>query len=286
MLVKRRDAKLVKGVDPFFKTAYHIMNKRCDAQVFYKQEIDTQVLDNYIREKRKDGVELTHMNIIIAALVRLVSMRPRLNRFVLKGRLFAHNDITVAFNVKKRLDDDAEETTVKVHFDGSETIFKINEVLNEAIKHNVKQPVSNSTDAVSRAFSYVPNSMLHAIISACKYLDKINLMPKKLIEASPFHCSFYLTNLKSLKAGYVYHHLYEFGTNSTFISMGKTQNVLEPDRKEFAKYSKIMTLGITVDERICDGFYLTKSFRELEKIFENLSVLERQGEKVLNNVKF
>lgn len=277
MLFKRSDAKLVKGVDPFFKTAYHIMNKRCDAQVFYKQEIDTHVLDTYMREKLKEGVELTHMNIIIAALVRLLSMRPRLNRFVLQGRLFEHNGITVAFNVKKKLDDDAEETTVKVDFDGSETIFEVNDRLNAAIRHNVKVPVSNSTDTVTKVFSYVPNSMLHGIINICKYLDKINLMPKKLIEASPFHCSFYLTNLKSLKASYVYHHLYEFGTNSTFISMGKAQTVLEPDKKEFARNARVMTLGITVDERICDGFYLTKSFRELEKIFENLSVLEQKG---------
>src|SRR5665647_2273782 len=114
MFSKRSDGRLIKGLDPFFKLIPHIMFKRSESQIFYKQELSTAIFDDYIKEKKLQGIELSYMSIIISACVRLLAQRPSLNRYAINGRLYARNDIEIAFAVKKTLKDEAEETTVKL----------------------------------------------------------------------------------------------------------------------------------------------------------------------------
>ncbi len=47
------------------------------------------------------------MHILIAAMVRGLALYPALNRFVMNGRIYAHNEIQISFVVKKSLDLDA-----------------------------------------------------------------------------------------------------------------------------------------------------------------------------------
>lgn len=47
------------------------------------------------------------------------------------------------------------------------------------------------------------------------------MLPRKLIDLSPFHTSLFITNLASINTSFIYHHCYEFGTTSVFLCMGK-----------------------------------------------------------------
>ncbi len=274
MFSKRSDGRLIKELDPVFKLVPHIMYKRSESQIFYKQELTTEIFDGYIKEKRMQGFELSYMSIVISALVRLLALRPRLNRFAINGRFYARNDIEVAFVVKKALSDESEETTVKVKFDGTESIFDVNEKINEVIRFNKKAANSNSSDKLARWFMALPNFLIKFFVSVLKQMDLQNMMPKSVIEASPFHTSIFLTNVKSIKLNYLYHHLYDFGTASIFIAMGKSN--MEPVSAGMDKIEnkQVFGLGCTLDERICDGFYLSNSLRIYEKFLKNPHLLE------------
>jgi len=53
-------------------------------------------------------------------------------------------------------------------------------------------------------------------------LDKINLLPKSIIDLSPFHSSIFVTNVGSIGLDTIYHHIYNFGTvRNLFINREK-----------------------------------------------------------------
>lgn len=82
------------------------------------------------------------------------------------------------------------------------------------------------------------------------HLDKHGLLPRKIIDLSPFHTSMFITNLASIKTSYIHHHCYEFGTTSVFVCMGKpVPNYISGDLTK-----KMMPIGVVMDERICTGY--------------------------------
>lgn len=275
MFGKRSDGRLIKGVDIFFKIMPHIMDKRSDSQVFFKSEIELGLLDEYIAKKEAEGIRITYMDIIYAALVRLIAERPSLNRFVINKRVYARDGIFVSLAIKKGMTDEAEESIVKLRFDGSENIFEIKEKLQNSIMENKNEDASNSTDKLAGMFKYTPNWMLKIIVGAIKIMDNLGIMPKGIIKASPFHTSTFLTNVGSIGLDAIYHHLYNFGTTSLFIAMGK-KNKRFVYKEDDITEEKCISLRIVADERICDGFYYTSSFKTFAKYLRRPELLEEK----------
>lgn len=279
----RSDGKKVKNIDPFMRIVPHIMFERSDAMVMQLQEIDCQNMDNYILDKRKtEGLRLSYMDIVMAAFVRVIALRPKLNRFIVNGRIFKRNNIQISLAVKKRLTDEAEETTVKMTFDGTESIKDVMEKIHNTVKEN-KGDISNGTDKIAKTLTSTPNFMIKIMVRFLMWLDKHGMLPKSIIEVSPFHTSLFLINLKSIKMETVYHHIYNFGTTGIFVSMGKETlepRVVDLSTKEIG-VKKIMKMGIVVDERISDGLYNSLSLREFKKIMENPYILDQRNENVI-----
>jgi pyruvate/2-oxoglutarate dehydrogenase complex dihydrolipoamide acyltransferase (E2) component len=269
MFGRRSDGKKLKTIDPFYKIIPHIMNARHDSQNLFLYPARCENIDKFIGEMREQGTSFKYMHVVIAAVVRLLALRPALNRFVMNGRIYKRNTISISFAVKKALSDDAIETTIKLDFTGKESIYEIKEAVDKAIIANSGRTAVNDTDKTAKALTNMPNWLIKLGVGFLKRLDKHGMLPKSLIKVSPFHTSCFVTNLKSIKTDYIYHHLYDFGTTGLFISMGKEQ--LEPvvDENGDITVGKIMKMGIVTDERICDGFYYASSFRKFKDIMEN-----------------
>ena len=101
------------------------------------------------------------------------------------------------------------------------------------------------------------------------------LVPASLIESDPYYSSIVLTNLGSIKLHSGYHHLTNWGTNSLFVAVGERK--LRPFFSDDGTFEMrdSLDLGLTVDERIADGYYYSKSVRLLKKLLENPELLER-----------
>ena len=264
MFGHRSDGKKIKKLTPIFKIMPCVMLDRADSQVYFKQDIALKYLDEYIDRKAKEGIRLSYMNIIYAAIVRIIGERPRLNRFAMNGALYQRDKIYVSLVIKKSLTDDGVETPLKLPFNGDENIFEIKEKLDAAIEKNKDIEVSNKTDKLVSILSAIPSGLIRAIVKFLMFLDKHGVMPKKIIEASPFHTSVFLTNVGSLGIDSIYHHIYNFGTTSMFFSMGKKKKSYIYEDEEF-KEEKCITLAFVGDERICDGYYYASSFKLITK---------------------
>lgn len=269
----RSDGKRIKYEDIMMKMTPHFMKTRNDATNQIMHPVRCEDMDAWIREKsEKEGIVFNYMDCVMATVVRLLAIRQRLNRFVVRGAVYQRRNISISLTVKRSLRDEGPETTLKVPFTGEETIYEVKEKINKAIKDSVE--ADNSTQKVIQKLSVVPNWLLRTSINVLRGLDGWGMLPKSLINASPFHTSVYVTYLKSIKCDAIFHHIYNFGTTGIFVAIGKEKYEPVVDFEEL-KVGKVMNLGITMDERFCDGFYFAKSLRIWNDMFHNLHELEK-----------
>lgn len=275
----RSDGRKIKNIGPFFKVIPHIMKKRTDAHVYLSFDIPLKYLDDYISKKDQEGIKITYMNIIYAALVRIIGEKPCLNRFIMNGRVYARNEICISFAIKKVMSENVEETTLKLPFTGGENIFEVRDKLNDAITKNKDVQAENDTDKLAKALSYIPNFLMKFIVNTLMFLDNHGMMPKAIINASPFHTSAFLTNVGSLGLDAIYHHIYDFGTTGLFLAMGKKKRSFIYDDEEF-KEEKSISIALVADERICDGYYFANAIKLLNKYIKKPELLEQSIEPV------
>ena len=273
MFGHRSDGRKIKTLPAFFKVIPSVMLERNDSQVLYKQDIPIKYLDEYIDNKAKDGIKIAYMHIIYAAIVRVIAERPRLNRFVMNGTTYARNKIYVSLAIKKNLTDEGVETTTKIEYQGTETIFDIKQKLDAIIEQNKEVEANNETDKLAKTLGLIPTGLIRVAVKFLKFLDRHGLLPKAIIKASPFHTSVFLTNVGSLGIDTIYHHLYNFGTTSMFFSMGKKKKSFIYEDEEI-KEEKCITLAFVGDERICDGYYYANSFKSLFRYLKKPELLE------------
>ena len=266
--------------DPMYEIVPHIMNRRLDATNNIKVPISLDPIQDYTRKCRKNGTPMSHMAVIIAAYVRVASQNPLLNRFSINRKVYARNHFCVSFVTL--VPQTGGETVNKVYFDLDDTIFEVNEKLANAIDLSKVQLEDNAMDKFANAILRIPG-LLRIGVSFLKFLDRMFTMPFWAVNASPFHTSFWITNLASIRTAAVQHHLYEFGTSSVFLAMGKPELKTYINDDGEVDQEKIIELSITTDERIASGSYLGRCFRELEKYLKNPTLLEEKPEKVVKD---
>lgn len=275
MFGKRKDGRVVHNIEPFQKIVPYIMRTRTDSMNMFEELIPCEELDEYIVAKKAEGITVNYMHILIAAFVRTVAMRPQLNRFVVRGKVFTRPKIWVSFVVHPTLKDESAGTTVKLCFEGTETIYQIIDKIDEAVKREQdKAKNKNETDKLASRIMSLPSFLIRSVVNFLIFLDRHNALPQAVINASPFHTTFFITNMKSLGINPIYHHVYEFGTTGLFLAMGKEKKIPVVNDNEEIVVGKRMGLNVVTDERFCDGLYFARSFRLVKKMLANPSVLE------------
>ena len=285
MFGKRPDGRAIRNLDPMQKIMPYIMKTRTDSMNMYEDTFPCDVWDTYIKEKEQQGIKMGYMHIFIAGAVRMLAKWPRLNRFVMNGKIYARPKIWVSFTIHPELHIDSPDTTIKLCFEGTETILEIAQAINDAIrKETVLRQEENGTDKLARFLTALPSWVLNIVAAVLMWMDRHNMMPKSIMEFSPFHTSFYITNLKSLGINPVYHHTCEFGTNGLFFAMGKEKQVPVVE-KENVVIQKHMPFTLVSDERFCDGLYFALALREFKKLMKNPKSLEAPLEKKVEDTE-
>ena len=277
----RYDGWRVRKVDAVFSVIPFFLRTRIDAQNYFEQRVPIDHIEQFIKDHKEDIPDLSIMHIVMAALIRLYSQRPHLNRFVVWNKIYARNHINIALIVKRSMRDDGEETLIKPYFKPEDTLYDVVRKVRVEQQNNQQQGQQNSSDTISKVLGYTPAWFIRFVVWFLLWTDKIGIMPKLIFNASPWHCGIFLTNIGSLGVESIYHHLYEFGTCSMFVAMGKKSRRHNLNRSgELSAYKSIL-LKFVMDERVCDGYYYASSMRVLEKILNDPSVLLTPPEKVV-----
>ena len=262
----RYDGYRIRKVDPFFLLIPNVMPTRVDSQVYFSDEIEITALEKFIREHNETdlpGLKMYH--VMVAAMIRLISQKPYLNRFVMHSKIFARNHITISMSIKRGTGDQALTTVVKPRFEPTDTLYDVVRKFNEAVDENRKAEMENDTDNTASIVGKLPAWLVRWFVAFMFFLDKHGRLPKIINKASPFHTSMFLTNMGSLGIRPIYHHIYEFGTTSVFVGMGKKETVYETKPDGSLVKRRKVGIKVVADERICDGNYYATSMRMLAR---------------------
>ena len=280
MFGHRADGELLRKIDPIIALTPYLMPMRCDAQVFMTYKLDYEKMARYIVEQGNNGNRFTFMELMIAAYVRVISELPEINRFVANKRLYARTQLTVSFVVLKETpnSNDIEENTAKCYFDPRDTIYDVAERVHSAIEQNRREEADNSTMKLAKLL--LNPILANIVVASASFLDRYGIMPKYILDASPFHTSMFFTQMASIGMPAVNHHIYNFGTTSLFVSMGSVirENTVGPDSKPVRK--RYLPVGITADERICAGAMYARLVDRFMYYMANPSLLETPPETV------
>lgn len=278
MFGHRADGRVLKTIDPIVALTPYLMPMRCDAQVMLGLKLDYEKLARYIVAQGNEGHRLTFMELLIATYVRVASEIPEINRFISNKRMYARTQLTVSFVVLKdtSVPDAIEENTVKCYFDPRDTIYDVAERVKDAIEKNKKEEADNSTMKVAKLL--LNPVLANIIVALARFLDRYGIMPKYILDASPFHTSLFVTNMASIGMPAVNHHIYNFGTTSIFVSIGNVERTVQmgPDGKAVRK--RLLPIGLTADERICAGAMYARMVNRMNHYMNNPELLEEPPE--------
>lgn len=281
----RVDGRRLRSLNGFYNFIPFIMPKRNDAMNFYEQSFEITNADRWFRKQRINGYKgMGMLHLFIAAYVRTCAYLPGLNRFVVGNRIFAHDDIEVVMAIKRSLSIDASETTIKVVFKPTDTIYDVYTKMNDAIDEIKNSDEENGTEEFANKFAKLPRMVISFAIWLLRVADYIGIIPKKLLDVSPFHGSMIITDLGSLGIGPIYHHIYNFGTLPVFVSFGAKRHAYELDKNGVVHDRKYVDAKFVLDERTVDGHYYASAFKLISRIINDPSVLELPPEKVYEDI--
>ena len=267
----RQDGTRVKNLTPIMQPLPYIMPRRFDAQNWASDYVDEEIMKQYIRQKRREGHSVTHMSVLAAAYYKAALEHPKVNYFVMNRKIYKRNHFCFSFVIlKTRADGTPDETTLKIFLEPEDTVFTISRKIKEHIDRNLQAAHNNRTDRFANFAFRVPG-LARLVFGLAYHLDLHGLLPRKIIDLSPFHTSLFITNLASINTSYIFHHCYEFGTTSVFICMGKP--VLDPLAGPGSR-KKLMPLGVVMDERVATGIEYSRFFAAFSRYLKNPEVLE------------
>ena len=272
----RRDGRLLRELDSMHFIMPIIYPNRCDNEAYISERIDLTNITEYLKTKNAGEEEFpyTIFHVIAAALVKTLTLRPKMNRFICRRNMYQRNEVSVSFVVKKQFADDGAEALAFIHAKDEDTL----ETMHEAIKNTVMSCRSEKLDRSSDSMDILnrlPRFLGKFAVWLITVLDRHGWCPDALIATDPFYSSCVISNLGSIKLNCGYHHLTNWGTCSVFCIVGEKKPTAFYDEEGRVEMRETLDLGLTIDERLADGYYYAKTIRLLKKLLENPELLEK-----------
>lgn len=272
----RRDGKLVRDQDGMHLIMPMLYPNRCDNEAFISERIDLTNADKYIAARNAENpkFKFTVFHLVVAAVLKTIILRPKLNRFIANKNTYERNNFSASFVIKKQFNDISSEGMAFVYVDKDSTIDTMREDLYKQITH-VRGGGSDSTNDAMDFLNKLPRFIVKFFLQLMRWCDRHGIVPPSLIASDPYYASVILSNLGSIKLRSGYHHLTNWGTTSIFVVVGEMKPRLFRDKDGNEEYRNSLDLGLTIDERLADGYYYSKSVRLLKYLLEHPETLER-----------
>ncbi|HUU78822.1 MAG TPA: 2-oxo acid dehydrogenase subunit E2 [candidate division Zixibacteria bacterium] len=267
---RRQDGELLKTTK-FHELEFHIMPKRSESIVYFKTMIDLTYPIKFLEEYNKDRKEedkVSLFQLYLAAGVRTITLRPKLNRFISGRRLWQRNQIIMSFVVLKNKKEEGEEVIAVIEFDPFDTLDSVQKRI---YKHIYEARYGESEqEKIVKMFGALPRFVIRFIAWFLKWTDNHNLRLNKITKDFPFWSTAFVAHLGSLDTDAVYHHFYDIGTISLFFTLGKMHQAPVVNKKTGEIEAKtIMEIKASIDERISAGSYLGPTIDLFKELIEN-----------------
>ena len=274
----RSDGTRVKNEVPMYYLIPQFMPLRNESMNMTTVDIPVEPLRRYMNAKRKEGHHISHMALLMCAYAHLTGEYPSINRFIANKRIYQHNDFSVSLVVLRPGNTGNDDTFAKLYFTPEDTVFDVQRKIDEYIEKNTSgaEEDANGLDKWMGILCSL-GGLLDFAGWLLRFLDRHGLLPRFLIDVSPFHASLLITNLASIRTNHIYHHVYEFGTTSVSIAMGNAREVPKRVHGGGIELVRCIPLGVVMDERIASGHYLAQAFARYKDMLAHPEQLERPG---------
>ena len=237
---------------------------------------DLTAMNAYLAKKNAEETDFpyTMFHIVVAALEKTITLRPKLNRFIVNSNFYQRNEVSAAFVVKKQFSDKGAEALAFLHGKDEHTIEDVHAYIRQQVTECRSEKVDASTAGMDM-FNKMPRWMGKAIVRFLMFLDRHGWVPSDLIATDPYYSSVVISNLGSIKLKCGYHHLTNWGTCSLFCIIGEKKKSPFINEDGTVTMRETLELGLTIDERLADGYYYSKSVRLLEYLLTHPEELEK-----------
>ena len=249
---------------------------RCDNEAFISERIDLTNINAYLEKKNASDPEYKYnlFQVMVTAVLKTITLRPKMNRFIANKTMYLRNEVSAAFTVKKIFSDNGAEALAQVHTKGTETIDDIHDEIFRQLSLCRSDKVDAGTESLN-AVAAIPGFLARLVGAGARFLDRHGWMPQSVIAGDPYYCSVVLTNLGSIKLHAGYHHLTNWGTTSVFCAIGEAKKRPFFDDDGTVHMKPSVDIGLTIDERIADGYYYSRTVALLKKLLENPELLDK-----------
>jgi hypothetical protein len=267
---RRPDAELVK-TSKFRELEFHIMHGRNESAIYADMQIDLthtfEFLDEYNKNlDEKDRLTLFH--ILLAACTRIVTLRPKVNRFVSGRRLWQRNQITFSFVVNKDKSESGEEVNATIEFDPFDTLKTVQKTVNKHL--DIARYGENPNEKDIKFYGGLPRWLIRFMFWLVRWTDEHNIPIYSITKDIPLYCTAFIAHLGSIGIDAVYHHPFEMGTASVLLIIGKIHKaqVLNQETEEI-EIKKVMNIKCSIDDRIASGIYTGPTLELLKNLIEH-----------------
>ncbi len=247
--MKRSDGVRIP-LKPYQQVELSLIRRRTDAAILIKLDLDISSLLTVLEEQN-----VSLFSYFIYALNKTVTLHPEMNRFVIHNRLYQHNQFTISTVIKQDKHKTGDTTLAKLVLSPNLSLLDIHALMQKSITE-VRNAKGGTSDKMLAWMRFLPNSILDFGVSSASYLDKHNLLPKFIIEDDPLHTSCIIANLNSIGLKAPNHYLFNWGTASLFIVMGKVEG-------------RILPITCTIDDRIGEGLSFGQAFETFSQYMEH-----------------
>lgn len=283
----RRDATLVRNLDSMHMFMPFMLPNRADNEAFLQELVDLTDVEAYLEQKNAANPQhkYTMFHVILAALARTIQMRPLLSRFIIGGRYYDRRHISFSFIAKKAFSDTGDESIVILKYDPESeksSIDMIHDKLCDFVYslrvHDKKDNTTDILDTLAKA----PLPIRRLLVHTLRVLNAHGKMPRDLEAEDPYNSTVFISNLGSIKLNAGYHHLTNWGTNSVFVVVGEKHPHPYYDAEGNVTMRSSLSLGITLDERIADGYYFSRTIQLLRHLLQHPELLDTKAKEALD----
>ena len=251
-----------RTLDPIVLFTPLIMPTRCESMNMVNYPAEYEPMAAYIRKQKNSGHNISFLTIMAAAFARTVRKYPTMNYFVMGNRIYRHKDISISLIVLKDTKDGSlQEAEAKIILEAGDTIFQVADKMDKEVSAAKSADEGNGTADFAGKLLRIP------------------VLPRLVVALARLmvHCSLFITNMMSIGLPAIFHHLYNFGTCSIFLSVGRPERQTVTVGGQLAR-RLVLPMGIVTDERIGGGAEYAQGVHCFLQYLQHPEVLEMTPE--------
>ena len=280
-MTDRKDGRRLRTISPLFQLSPFTVLDPGDGANNFTDTADLAAIESWLRARRREGDEnMALVHVVIAAYVRMLALRPAMNRFVSGRFIYARDNIDIVLSSGGSGTADASGMSFTVRFQPSDTIYDVYRKINARLDNLRADQSADRLERLAATLVKTPRFILRFAIGVLRWLDYHGWLSRALTEKSPYHGSAYISDEGAFHLPPVRRSLNQLGSLPVYLSLGRVRTQTELDKNGQVQEKKVLDYAVSYDSRIADSAYIGSAFRYFRYYLANPEVLESAPERI------